>query len=496
MKALYPTLALAAFAFVACDDDSYNDWTPAQSNPDTTEDQRIAVSFSVADVDAVNFADLEDGQDSVKIFTPTLTSTGETADAISYKVLIANATDEVSVSNDGKIAVTDLRSAIEKEYGKAPTERQLPSVLVAYTTYGSVVTRETANFNIVATLTAPKIEEAYYYIGASNDWSLTDKTYKFTRADESVSVYDDPVFTCVVPAPYEKDKTTGEYVKDENGDLIRVANWFKIAPESAYELDNLWDGEILGSAIDGDESTEVNLVNENAQACMQPATDGALKYKITINMMEYTMTIEAINFAEYLYYAGDYTGWQANAQPLLGDGAGLYTGYYYIKKADNASTWGFKFTDGIGDDAKTWYGGTSDNALVKSGGDNCTPDADGFYAIKADLDKMTYSIESVSVSIIGSVVLKEDGTADTSWGTDADMTFNTETGAWEYTGKLAAGEFKFRANHDWALSWGGDADAMTSANGANIKLESDGSYKVSFKPNCDGKGVYTIASVN
>lgn len=109
-------------------------------------------------------------------------------------------------------------------------------------------------------------------------------------------------------------------------------------------------------ATDGDESTEVNLVNEDAQACKQPATDGAIKYKITLNMLEYTMTIEAINFAEYLYYAGDYTGWQANAQPLLGDGAGLYTGYYYIKKADNASTWGFKFTDGIGDDAKTWYG--------------------------------------------------------------------------------------------------------------------------------------------
>lgn len=128
---------------------------------------------------------------------------------------------------------------------RPPTERQLPSVLVAYTTYGTVVTRETANFNIVATLTAPEIEEAYYYIGASNDWSLTDKTYKFTRADESVSVYDDPVFTCVVPAPYEKDNT-GEYVKDENGDLIRVDNWFKIAPESAYALDNLWDGKILG----------------------------------------------------------------------------------------------------------------------------------------------------------------------------------------------------------------------------------------------------------
>ncbi len=488
MKALYPTLALAAMTFVACDDDSYNDWTPAQSNPDTTEDQRIAVSFSVADADAVNFAELAEDVDSVKIFTPTLTSTGETADAITYKVLIANATTEVSVSNDGKIALSDLRSAIEAEYGKAPTERQLPSVLVAYTTYGSVVTRETANFNIVATLTAPEIEEAYYYIGASNGWDLTDKTYKFTRADESVSVYDDPVFTCVVPAPYTTDEATGTQ--------SRADNWFKIAPASAYELDDFWSAKILGSSIDGDESTEVMLVNENAQACKQPATDGALKYKITINMMEYSMTIEAINFAEYLYYAGDYTNWQANAQPLLGDGAGLYTGYYYIKKADNASTWGFKFTDGIGDDAKTWYGGSADNTLVKGGGDNCTPDADGFYAIKADLDKMTYSIEEVTVSIIGSVVLKEDGNADTNWGTDADMTFNAETGAWEYTGKLADGEFKFRANHDWALSWGGDADAVTSANGANIKLDAAGSYKVSFKPNCDGKGVYTIASVD
>ena len=346
-----------------------------------------------------------------------------------------------------------------------------------------MTSRETAEFKIVATLTAPEIEAAYYYVGTTNGWSSTDQTYKFTRADESVSVYDDPVFTCVVPAPYKTDETTGEQVRDDN--------WFKIAPASAYSLEDFWSGKLLGSATDGDESLEVNLINEGANSLKQPATDGALKYKITINMMEYTMTIEAINFSEYYYYAGDYTSWQSNAQPLLGDGAGSYTGYYYIKKADNSSTWGFKFTDGIGDAAKTWYGDAGDGKVSTSGG-NCTPDADGFYKINLNLDQNTYALTAISsISLIGAAV-----NGDTSWGTDADMTFNVETGVWEYEGALTAGEFKFRADHDWALSWGGsDASQLTSQNGANLSVAEAGTYKVTFKPNCDGQGVYTITAV-
>ena len=46
---------------------------------------------------------------------------------------------------------------------------------------------------------------------------------------------------------------------------------------------------------------------------------------------------------------------------------------------------------------------------------------------------------------------------------------------------LTAGEFKFRANKDWALSFGGASfEDLTSDNGANLKIEEEGNYEVKF----------------
>ena len=42
---------------------------------------------------------------------------------------------------------------------------------------------------------------------------------------------------------------------------------------------------------------------------------------------------------------------------------------------------------------------------------------------------------------------------------------------------LPAGEFKFCANHDWAISFGGALDNIVE-NGGNIKVEEAGTYDI------------------
>jgi hypothetical protein len=57
---------------------------------------------------------------------------------------------------------------------------------------------------------------------------------------------------------------------------------------------------------------------------------------------------------------------------------------------------------------------------------------------------------------------------------------------------MTAGEYKFRANHDWSLSWGGAEDALTAENGSNLSIAEAGNYTFSLQPNANGLGTVTI----
>ena len=463
MKALYPALALATLAFTACvDDESYDDWSSAQHNENTTDDQLANVKFSAAQVSAIDFATLED-VDSVTIFTVSNSVDAVDASALktTYKVILGNSSEEIE-STTGKVATETLRSAIETAFGKSPVQRDLAATVVAYNTWNGVTARNTSDITITATLTAPEIEDAYYYVGATNGWSATDQTYKFTRADESVSVYDDPVFTCVVPAPFATDETTGE--------TARVDNWFKIAPASAYKLEDFWSGKILGSATDGDESLKVSLINDGAQACKQPATDGALMYKITLNMMEYTMTIEPISYNEYIYVPGNGQGWAPASAPAIrsANSDGVYVGYA-VMNGD------FKFTK-----ERNWDGGEYNSGSFSTYGDgfaastdggniSCTGEA-GIYYLSADVANGSISGVLCNFGLIGPA---QAG----GWDSDSDMTFDATTNTYTWTGDLAAGEFKFRANDGWDINLGGSLDDLV-ANGSNLSVAEAGNYTI------------------
>ena len=80
---------------------------------------------------------------------------------------------------------------------------------------------------------------------------------------------------------------------------------------------------------------------------------------------------------------------------------------------------------------------------------------------------MHYSLMKIeSISMIGGF---------NGWNDDLEMTYNTTDGCWEVTTDKVSGDYKFRANHDWAINWGGSENDLTQ-DGANLNIEA-GTYK-------------------
>jgi len=169
----------------------------------------------------------------------------------------------------------------------------------------------------------------------------------------------------------------------------------------------------------------------------------------------------------YIFEIGNESGW-ATAHELCSPAQdGIYQGFYWLdggfKFKPNADNW-----DGDwGQDPAGAYG-----TLVVDGEEDCNdpgksfPDQAqpaGFYQVNVDLNEMTWNIVAITnISIIGGF---------NDWAGDVEMTYNKDEGCWECTTSEVEGEYKFRANHDWAINWGGSVDNLEQ-DGAN--LNSDG----------------------
>ncbi len=178
-----------------------------------------------------------------------------------------------------------------------------------------------------------------------------------------------------------------------------------------------------------------------------------------------TSTINLVkpNYGEFFYEIGNESGWKTSHALYGPDFDGKYEGCYYLngefKFKPNADNW----------DGDYEYAGTG--KIADNGGSNCPDPGAGFYKINVDLGEGTYSLTKINnISIIGTV--------NGNWDTDTDLTYNTETGAWETTATLNAGAMKFRMNHDWTISWGGsDFNSLTNNNGSNLNVAA-GTYKI------------------
>ncbi len=466
MRKLLYMIGLCTLA-AACTED-YTDWASPLTNP---QEKLDSVECSILAPTAINVADIEG--DSLTLFTADY---AEEFDEVSYSMELANAATgskaTITPDADGRVSVADLQAALAAIYGLRPVERSVAFNLVITAKKDGAGYRMSKTGEIGITPKAPVIEEAYYYVGALNNWSDSDQTYKLTNGGGDV--YDDPVFTVVIPVPTD---ATG----------ARVENWFKIAPASAYTREEgFWGGDMVGAAVNGQSDFEGSfIVGQNddvAQAFnIGDVNDEALYYRLEFNMLEQTYKVVAVGFNEFIYEIGGESGW-STPHALKGNDEGQYAGFYYLdseyKFKPKEADWNGDYEKKSGDA----YSGAIDDI---AGGSNIDAPAAGFYKIEVDLKALTYKLTAIStIGIIGN---------GGDWNNDIDMAYNTALGCWEATATLAAGTFKFRANHDWAINWGGSFDDL-SQDGANLSVAAAGEYTVRLFLSYDGAHYCTLTT--
>lgn len=434
---------------VSCTED-FTDW----GNPQTNS-QKEAVAFgngSVAPVDVINLADVN--TEKVKVASIVAPTSSNAAYTPNYKINFDGQSFDIDA--DGNMATAELTSYIVDKYGKRPTERDIDATLDAWVSNGSTAVKmaTSATFQVKAIPEAPVIDEGYYLVGDMftvkdeageekvNGWTK-EVAKAFNHSDKDV--YDDPIFT----VSFE--------TKEAN-------QYWKIISKKNINSDNIWaDGGVVGPKVDGDDSMTGLLTNGDAKA---GKIAKAGKYKLTINMMDYSYTLEEVNYDPFIYFIGATDGWTKAEQKLalVDDAKGVYTGYLYCADPNG---WGnqFKFQRVAGswdNEINSGAFSTFSGAATSEGGNISVNAGEGVYYFDVNLGEGT--ITATKVETMGMI-----GTFN-NWDGDAVMTWNAEEYCFEATNVgVTADGWKFRVNGGWDINLGGSLNNLT-AGGDNLKV--------------------------
>ena len=434
-------------SMVSCTED-YTDWGNPQSNS-----QEEAVAFgngSVTPVDVINLADVT--TEKIKVASIVAPTSSDAAYTPNYKINFDGQSFDIDA--DGNMAKADLVNYITNKYGKRPTERDIDATLDAWQSNGStavkMVTSET--FQVKAIPEAPFIDNGYYLVG---DMFTTDDVNGWTKGvakafnHSEKDVYDDPVFTV-------------------SFETTKADQYWKIIPKKNIDADDLWAPGVVGPKVDGDDSMTGALTNGEAKA---GKIAKAGKYKLTINMMDYSYTIEEVNYDPFIYFIGSTDGWKSNDQKLalVDDAKGVYTGYVYLADPNGA---GFEFKfQRAKDNWETAIGASTfvtfkESAIGVANGNLGVKDGEGVYYMDVNLSEGT--IEATKVETMGMIG------GFNNWDGDEPMKWNAEEYCFEATFKapnagVTADGWKFRVNGGWDINLGGSINNLT-AGGDNITV--------------------------
>ena len=436
-------------SMVSCTED-YTDWANPQTNP-----EEEAVSFgngSVTPEGVINLADVTGDKVKVaSIVAPTSTKDTYTP---SFKINFDGQSFDIDA--DGNMAKADLVNYITNKYGKRPTERDIDATLDAWVSNGSTAVKMTTSetFQVKAIPEAPVIENGYYLVGdmftvkggddavVFDGWNNVSAKQAFKHSDNDV--YDDPIFTI-------------------SFETTKADQYWKIIPKKNADAGNIWAAGVVGPKVDGDDSMTGALTNGEAKA---GKIAKAGKYKLTINMMDYSYTIEEVNYDPFIYFIGSTDGWSSSDQKLalVDDAKGVYTGYVYIADPNGAGLQ-FKFQRVAGSWDNEINAGAFVNfggAATNEGGNFGVNAGEGVYYFDVNLSEGTITATKVeTMGIIGGF---------NSWGGDATMTWNAKEYCFEATNVgVTADGWKFRINGGWDINLGGSLDNLT-AGGANLSV--------------------------
>lgn len=442
-------------AMVSCTED-YTDWANPQINP---EEEAVAFgNGSVTPVDVINLADVtEDKVQVASIVAPTSSNADYTP------IIKINLGDKTfDIDNDGKMATADLASYIAETYGKRPVEHDINATLDAWISNGSTAVKMATSetFQVKAIPVAPVIDEGYYLVGDMfnvegvgdakvDGWNTVSAKQAFKHSDKDV--YDDPIFTLTFET------------KEAN-------QCWKVIPKKNIDAGNTDASAagVVGPKIDGDDSMTGLLTNADAKAG-KIAEPG--KYKLTLNMMDYSYTIEKVMYDPFIYFIGSTDGWGSNDQKLalVDEETGTYTGYVYIADPNGAG-FEFKFQREQGN----W-----DNAIGASNFvtfNDAAIDANHENNLGVNAGEGVYYMDvNLSEGTITATKVESMGMAGQFQGWDplapATMTWNAEEYCFEAT--MAAGVtadgWKFIVNKGWSINLGGSIDNLEQ-DGANLTV--------------------------
>ena len=437
-------------AMVSCTED-YTDWANPQINP---EEEAVAFgNGSVTPVDVINLANVTEEKIQVaSIVAPTSSDAGYTP---TIKINLGDKTYDID--NDGKMATADLASYISETYGKRPIERDIEATLDAWISNGSTAVKMATSetFQVKAIPVAPVIDEGYYLVGDMfttkegeteiSGWTKESaKAFKHSDKD----VYEDPFFTI-------------------NFETTKADQYWKIIPKKNIESGEIWAEGVVGPKVDGDDSM-TGLLTNAAPKAGKIAEPG--KYKLTLNMMDYSYTIEKVMYDPFIYFIGITDAWGSSDQKLalVDDEKGTYTGYIYLADPNNAG-FEFKFqrVAGSWDNAigASNFVTFKDAAIDANKGNNLGVNAgEGVYYMDVNLSEGTITATKVeSMGMVGQFQ---------GWDKEAPvpMTWNAEEYCFEATmAGVTADGWKFIVNKDWPINLGGSIDNLEQ-DGANLTV--------------------------
>ena len=435
-------------AMVSCTED-YTDWANPQINP---EEEAVAFgNGSVTPVDVINLANVT--EEKIQVASIVASTSSDAGYTPTIKINLGDKTYDID--NDGKMATADLASYISETYGKRPDERDINATLDAWISNGSTVVKMATSetFQVKAIPVAPVIDEGYYLVGdmfttedGVNGWNTVSAKQAFKHSDKDV--YDDPIFTITF-------------------ETTKADQYWKIIPKANVDAGNTDASAagVVGPKVDGDDSMTGLLTNADAKAG-KIAEPG--KYKLTLNMMDYSYTIEPVNYDPFIYFIGSTDGWGSSDQKLalVDEDKGTYTGYVYIADPNGAGLQ-FKFQRVAG----SWDNQINADTFVSFGGAATNENGnigvnagEGVYYMDVNLSEGTITATKVeSMGMVGQFQ---------GWDKEAPvpMTWNAEEYCFEATmAGVTADGWKFIVNKDWPINLGGSIDNLEQ-DGANLTV--------------------------
>ena len=395
-KVLYAGLLVAALGFTACDED-YTDWAAPQSNAQQDPSVALQLEIGAASTDAIDRETCADTVDLVSVVSMVQAPAGSSAILSTLTVNGSYTVPCVMAEGVGRVAVAQLDSVVRLAYNSLQrTERTL-----SISASGSIVTpsgqalRATSN-EVSATYlqVAPPATEAAYYVLGINGWTAQD----------------------AIPM-----KSLGDGVFQYEFS-VSADTWFKILPQSAIVAGGIDWGNVYGSTIDGDTSTDTFIAWQNAQAFKVGEGD----YRLTIDMVNWTYTLRTVS--PELYMTGSAYKWGSTPEdwlPLVPvyDHKGEFWKIVYLNAGDE-----FKFAPQRG-----WGGdfGADQLTIVDhagaalSGTGNVVVGQSGWYLLYVDASNKVLETYKPEVYLIGNTVgaweLKPENLLTVPEGKDGDF---------------------------------------------------------------------------